>query len=162
MIIQLIFSLHLPKRIARVFNAVCEVSLIIKSSSSLPCLAGSSFCLYGLHSNTCRGVMGWKHPCIQQHPCEPSIIQAVVAVQNVYWRAESWQPVESSRRSWEMFALATDHMAMSEAYRTKMMRPTWFVGQPSQSKQPKAARAAGTEVINHTISFPNITHVRDL
>lgn len=34
MIIQLIFSLHLPKRIACVFNAVCEISLIIDSSSS--------------------------------------------------------------------------------------------------------------------------------
>jgi len=34
MIIQLIFSLHLPKRIAHVFNAVYEISLIINSSSS--------------------------------------------------------------------------------------------------------------------------------
>lgn len=34
MIFQLIFSLHLPKRIACVFSAVCEISLIINSSSS--------------------------------------------------------------------------------------------------------------------------------
>lgn len=55
MIIQLIFSLHLPKRIARVFNAVCEVSLIINSSSSLSWLASSSFCLWRLHPSVCRG-----------------------------------------------------------------------------------------------------------
>lgn len=106
MIIQLIFSLHLPKRIAHILNAVCEISLIIKSSSSLPCLAGSSFCVYGLHANTCSGVMGWKHPCIHQHSCEPFMKQAMVAVQNLYWRAEFWQPAESSRRSSEMFFLS--------------------------------------------------------
>lgn len=55
MIIQLIFSLHLPKRIARVFNAVCEVSLIINSSSSLSWLASSSFCLWRSHPSVCRG-----------------------------------------------------------------------------------------------------------
>lgn len=69
MIIQLIFSLHLPKRIARVFNAVCEASLIINSSSSLSWLAGKSFCLWRSHPSVCRG----DRALSQQRPWGPHI-----------------------------------------------------------------------------------------